>query len=77
MSKGTGKMVKLKASIAIETSQQPKLEVVREGTYSIRELQALLGFEPAQEEDILLSRDTLGQIPRASIQSQISGSTTI
>ena len=60
MSKGTGKIVKVKASLANEPSQPARPEVVREGTYSMKELQSLLGFEPAQEDEIMLSRDTLG-----------------
>ena len=55
MSKGTAKIVKVKASIVSEASPKwVEPEVVREGNYSMHELQVMLGLELSQEEEIFV-----------------------
>ena len=55
MSKGTAKIVKVNASIVYEASQKwVEPEVVREGNYSMHELQVMLVLELPQEEEIFV-----------------------
>jgi len=55
MSKGIGKMVKVKASIVSEVSPKwVEPEVVREGNYSMHELLVILGLELPQEEEVVV-----------------------